>query len=39
MSLKTTKQSSGRLHNPQESNRCSACLELLVEEFQSVITF
>jgi hypothetical protein len=28
-----TKQNSGRLHNPQESNRGSVSLELLIEEF------
>jgi hypothetical protein len=37
MSLRTkmtlTKQDSGRLHNPQETNRGSASLELLIEEF------
>jgi hypothetical protein len=43
MSLKTkmiiAKQNSRRLHNPQESNRGSASLELHIEEFQSIFTF
>jgi hypothetical protein len=43
MSLKNkttlTKQNSGRLYNPQESNRGSASLELLIEEFQPIFTF
>jgi hypothetical protein len=43
MSLKTkmalTKQDSGRFYEPQESNRGSTSLELLIEEFQSIPTF
>jgi hypothetical protein len=33
------KQNSGRLQNPQESNRGSASLELLIKEFQSSFIF
>jgi hypothetical protein len=35
-----TKQNNGRLHKPQEINRGSASLELLIEEFFiSIFTF
>jgi hypothetical protein len=34
-----TKQNSESLHKPQEINRGSASLELLIEEFQNIFTF
>jgi hypothetical protein len=35
-----TKQNNGRLHKPQEINRGSESLELLIEEFfKSIFTF